>query len=320
MQYVREWRNYMEAEQKRPIIRNKVKYIYYRMFKNYDAEELIYLIDDNLRDEDDIYEVLSGHHPLKLEPVKVKNLKELQEAKRRGENHIDCKKINLHKVSIEAENLENCNMDIELKRIYIPKERRKPKFPEDELFIFLNKTNLKGNHIIDDLTPIRYNGYDIYFNYSEDTFDEKFKNNHPEFFLDEKAPDKLKSDYYKVHYCSLIKEDGTTFRFFERSTLDLAKYLQYYEFLRGKYLGNFKIEPKELLKIQFVDTYGIEEAKRIIEKLEDSPISFYAAIIKIMEGQENPYDPYPKHWELSTEEEREQMQLLLKKYQEKKTK
>ena len=307
----------METQQKRCKIKNKLTYMRSRL-QGADKEELIYLFDDSIKDEGDIYEILIGAHPYQVKPIKVKNIKELEEAKARGEKHIDCSRINVEKESIEGKNLENCNLNIELKKLYIPKERKQPKFPEDELFIFLNKTNLKGNHIIGNLEPVQYNGYSIYFSYSEDTFDKTFKQEHPEYFLSKKAPHNLKRDYYEAHYYTLIKENGDYFCFFERSTLDFAKYLKYYEFLKGKYLGNFKMDPKELLKIQFVETYGIEEAKKVLENLANSPLSFYAEIRGKMEAKGNLYDPFPNHWELSPNQEREQMYLLLQKYQNRK--
>ena len=49
-----------------------------------------------------------------------------------------------------------------------------------------------------------------------------------------------------------------------RQTLTLDEYLKYYKFLKGKYLGNFNINKQDLLQIEIIEKYGIEQRDAIL--------------------------------------------------------
>lgn len=222
-----------------------------------------------------------------------------------------------HKVkgkSLENRNLENYNLEIHLRTI--PKNITLPQSSEEELFIHLHKSNLKGNKIIGDLTPMVYQGYPIYFRYTEDTFDEEYKKQYPTFFLDKDAPMNLKNKYYGMHSSF---EESFIHGIFKKSTycirnsLSFEEYLENYKFLKGKYLENFYIEPTEYLKIQLVEKLGLEETKKQLKKLADSPISFYGLLFGLLNEERLPYNPLPIEKRISNEEEVEQILEMIKK-------
>ena len=82
----------------------------------------------------------------------------------------------------------------------------------------------------------------------------------------------MKDKYYNPKIIDAVKrklteEEKEKDAFLERETLSFKEYCKYYTFLRGKYLGNFKIDKVEKAKIAFVDYFGLEGAKKQLEKL-----------------------------------------------------
>ncbi len=196
---------------------------------------------------------------------------------------------------IQDYSLHNLNVEIDLRKIWVPYDResiywhQKPR----ETFIHLQHTNLQGNHVTGNLSP-RYgkgpNGEDLgraFFWYSEETFDKEYKENNPEYFLDEGAPPELKDKFYNPKIQLPLENKLTETEkekdvFLERQTLTFKEYIKYYKFLRGKYLGNFKITKKERVEIAFVDYFGIERARKIAEKFSviDLPLDAVLDLLK----------------------------------------
>lgn len=203
---------------------------------------------------------------------------------------------------------------INLRERYLPYANQIPQMEEEDLFIHL-EDNLIGKEVVGDLSPLVYNGYYIYFHYSEDTFDEKYKNMYPTFFLASNAPIHLKSLFYNPRCCSYINENGKNYLYFRRTPLDFSQYIEYYEFLKGKYLGNFYIEPKEKLIIQLVEQFGLEEARNIVENAVNSSQNFYALVrSRIENNREICYNPYPELVNVSTEKEVNRILAIIKRY------
>lgn len=222
----------------------------------------------------------------------------------------------IRNISLENRDLENYNFQIYL-RDCLSGNIKLSKLPEEELFIHLHKSNLKGNKIIGDLTPMLYKGYPIYFHYNENTFDEEYKKQHPTFFLDDKAPEKLKSKYYGIRYVFEIScIDGILKKseYHCRNTLSLQEYLEYYQFLKGKNLSNFRLEPKEYLIMQIIEKYGLVETKKRLKELINSPFSFYGILFNLLsEKKTTNYNPFPLPNEISDEEEIERILAVIKK-------
>lgn len=198
---------------------------------------------------------------------------------------------------IQTLNLENKNLEIDIRKIWIPYDREsvyiKHEKPKD-VFIHLNHTNLKGNHVTGNLSPIEGNGPNgeylgrAYYWYNEETFDETYKENYPEYFLDKNAPIELKEKFYNPKIIESVRRKLTEIEmekdiFLERQTLTFKEYCKYYTYLRGKYLGKFKIDKKERAEIAFVDYFGLEEAKEIVERLSSIDLSL-EEILKRLSG------------------------------------
>lgn len=312
--------NFMKLQKASTNMLKKLQYWYYKNIRNYDIEELLYLIDYNQTkiEEEDIYALFLNNYPKKTKTKKVKTIQDYKEALSKSrEMKINGGKINFKKENIIGENLEDFRLTIPLEDILFSIPIKHPRIPEEEIFVHLEKTNLKGNTIIGDLYPIFQDGFPIYFKYAEDTFDDNFKQNHPKFFLDDKAPKAIKEKYYGTRYCSLITAENKCYLYFTRNCLNFEEYLKYYSFLHGKYLGNFRIESKEYVKIQLVEKLGLEETEKILKKILHSPYSIYAFLYGILTNNNFPYNPFPIEREMNTEEIN-QLLLLLKEYQPKK--
>lgn len=198
-----------------------------------------------------------------------------------------------NKKDIQGLNLENQNRQINLRQIWIPfdYESKYLHKKSKECFIDLHHTNLKGNKVEENLAFVHNEELGTaYFWYNEDTFDEAYKANYPEYFLDAKAPKELKEKYYNpkiidaeslerqtltlkeyIKYYEIL--NGNYHQILERQTLTFKEYIKYYKYLRGKYLGNFKISEKERAEIAFIDYFGIETAKEKLEQLKHIPFS-----------------------------------------------
>ena len=161
---------------------------------------------------------------------------------------------------LENVDLENSNLDINLRKIST-KELEHVEY--GDAFIKINKSNFKGNNIYGDLSPLNNK---IYFWYSEDTFDEAYKSKYNKFFLDDNAPDCLKDKYYNPKM-KLVISKGKQHIVFEKSCLTFDEYIDNYEFLKGKYLGNFKISEEDKEKIKSIDKL-VSKNKCLILKRE----------------------------------------------------
>ena len=221
-------------------------------------------------------------HETAKEVIKVYKYSDLKSLQDRPDIIVDISRLpkNTDKKDIQGLDLYNFQRKIDLRKIFIPYDRESiwihHKKPRD-VFIHLNHTNLKENNVIGNLSPIQgieknQNLGTAYFWYNEDTFDEAYKANYPEYFLDENAPQELKEKYYNPKIINIIDLDSEDEKeiaeFLERQTLTFKEYIKYYEFLKGKYLGNFKITKKERAEIAFIDYFGIEKAKLKLEKLK----------------------------------------------------
>lgn len=187
------------------------------------------------------------------------------------------------KRDIQNYDLSDLDLNINLRNLWVPFYREKfhleGKIERNEVFLHLNHANLKGNNVTGNLSPFYDERYgSVYFWYNENTFDAQYKEEYPEYFLDDKAPQELKDKFYnpkiKEVYKGKLKEEKKEEDFaLERQTLTLKEYIKYYPFLRGKYLGNFKIEKTERAKIAFIDYFGLKNAKEKLEKLSKINLS-----------------------------------------------
>ena len=144
----------------------------------------------------------------------------------------------------------------------------------------IKNSRLGGNNVTGDLTLFEGNSHTrpVYVWYSEETFDDNYKSQYPQFFISKDAPEELREKYYnpKIIYETTNEQDGIIIDLKEknedtkilvRQTLTLDEYLKYYKFLKGKYLGNFFISPQDLLQIETIEKYGLEQRDEIIKDI-----------------------------------------------------
>ncbi len=202
-------------------------------------------------------------------PFCAKNLDEIREIKQKysfsEELEIDYSKIkDIYADNLDFLDLKDANLTIDLRKF---DTARNP----NHKFINLFYTNLKGNKVIGDLYPIKE--YNMKYYYNENTFDDNYKTEHPEFFLSSEAPDELKEIYYR------------------HGELDFETYLKYYKYLKNKYLGNFSIKEDDNIKIRLLHIFGINNVKIIITSLceMNMPINYVLEIINKMSDNEIKY-------------------------------
>ena len=113
----------------------------------------------------------------------------------------------------------------------------------------------------------------VYIWYSEETFDDKYKANYPQFFISSDAPKELREKYYnpKIIYkdASVRSNLDNEVQSVIRQTLTLDEYIQNYQFLKGKYLGNFSISKQDLIQIELIEKYGLEKREIILEYIKN---------------------------------------------------
>lgn len=161
-------------------------------------------------------------------------------------------------------------------------------------YIDLTNACLKGNDIIGDLLPLKlfiktskvHLIKKIYFFYNEDTFDEKYKKEHPEFFLSNDAPDELKEMYYNPKE---IEINGKTYLI--RKELTLENFIKYYKYLKDKSLENFNIKEETKAIIRLIKLFGLDYTVNIIKSLASFklPISKVIPILNDMTDVELEY-------------------------------
>lgn len=224
-------------------------------------------------------------------PVEITDLSQYKRELEKGTTNFDFSKLNLIGEDIQGANLENLGLNIDLRKIFIP-YNGDVKIGNNILsavidsysgdyYLRLDKAKLGGNNVIGDLTYFEGNECrsPVYIWYSEETFDEKYKSQYPQFFLSEDAPKKLREKYYNPRIyvekvCDIVavinnlEEKYVERKILKRHILTLDDYLKYYKFLKGKYLGNFLITDEDLMVIKIIEKYGLEKKNEIFEQLD----------------------------------------------------
>ena len=224
--------------------------------------------------------------------IKIKNLTQYREVLKNGNTGLDFSELDVSFEDIQQLDLENLNLDINIREVFVPFNGSgkignnviTPVFNTytGDYFLKINKSKLGGNNVIGDLYPFvrkgRYVGT-VYVWYSEETFDNKYKSQYPQFFLSSDAPVKLKEKYYNpqiltdkvVDSAAVIHDLEDKYReiqILKRQKLTLVEYIKYYEFLKGKYLGNFEIKKLDKQKINLIEKYGLEKAKILLKNID----------------------------------------------------
>lgn len=227
----------------------------------------------------------------KNKPVKITNLTQYRKELEKGTTDFDFSELNVNDDDIQNINLENLNLDIDLREVFVPfngsqlfgKSVLLPivKEPGDS-FLNISNSRLAGNNVSGSLDKF---GDDLYGNqtyiwYSEETFDDEYKSKYPQFFLSKDAPEELRQKYYnpimvsrEIIDLSHITADSEENKYIKiqvpvRQTLTIDEYLKYYEFLKGKYLGNFYINEQDLLQIDIIERYGLERREEILSHIK----------------------------------------------------
>lgn len=229
-------------------------------------------------------------------PLKVTSLDEYRVALNEGVKDFDFSDLNMDGENIQNLNLENLNLNINLREIFVPYGNALKcgnaiyanwGAVHGDCFLHLDKANLKGNQVEGDLSFFHSEvGSNVYFWYTADTFDDAYKEKYPQYFLDDKAPEYLKNKYYNPNVITKVKPtmfhpDGEEVTYLTRKTLSFEEYMEHYQFLTGKYLGNFSINEIDYVKINIIEKYGLEQAKEIFTNLSHSalPINTYFQLL-----------------------------------------
>lgn len=226
------------------------------------------------------------------QPLKITNLEQYRNAIKEGITEIDFSDLNVEGEDIQNLNLNNLNLDINLRNIFVPYDGSfkfgnsafyKTQLKYGDCFLHLEKANLQGNNVTGNLHPFYDTELgDVYFWYNEHTFDEEYKRKYPEHFLDENAPSSLKNKFYNPkivkevkpmikRYCPSIEITHEEVTYLKRQTLDFQEFIKNYEFLKDKCLDNFEILEKDCIKINIIKYYGLEKAKQIFLNLSCLP-------------------------------------------------
>lgn len=223
--------------------------------------------------------------------VKITDLSQYKRELEKGTTNFDFSKLNLIGEDIQGANLENLGLNIDLREIFIPYNGNVKignnilsavfNSYSGDYYLRLDKAKLGGNNVIGDLTYFEGNECcsPVYIWYSEETFDEKYKSQYPQFFLSEDAPKELREKYYNpridvekvwdiVAVINNLEEKYVERKILKRHTLTLDEYLKYYKFLKGKYLGNFSITNEDLMVIEIIEKYGLEKKPEIFEQID----------------------------------------------------
>lgn len=151
-----------------------------------------------------------------------------------------------------------------------------------DYYLKINNSRLNGNNVTGGLNSFKNDFYGItsyvYVWYSEETFDDKYKAQYPQFFISKDAPEELREKYYnpRIIYKETVdpvavlhdlEYKNKQIKSLVRPSLTLDEYLKYYKFLKGKYLGNFLISKQDLIQIEIIEKYGLKEREAILEHI-----------------------------------------------------
>lgn len=240
----------------------------------------------NIANEQDINEQIIGEN----KKIKIKSIYQYRFFLNKDKTNFDFSELNLEFEDIQDIDLENLNLDINLRNVFVPYNGSVKignsilnsvfSSYSGDYYLQINNSRLGGNNVTGDLTffegTLGYNP--VYIWYSEETFDDKYKSQYPQFFISKDAPEELREKYYnpRIIYETTNEQDGIILNLKEknedtkilvRQTLTLDEYLKYYKFLKGKYLGNFSINPQDLLQIETIEKYGLEQRDEIIKDI-----------------------------------------------------
>lgn len=222
--------------------------------------------------------------------IKIKNLYQYRFFLKKDKSKFDFSELNLESEDIQNIDLENLNLDINLRNVFVPYNASVKvgnnvinsvyNSYSGDYFLQLNNSRLGGNNVTGDLTLFEgILGYEpVYIWYSEETFDYKYKSQYPQFFISKNAPEELREKYYnpiiiyeenneQIKTISNLEENLKEIKTLIRQTLTFDEYLKYYKFLKGKYLGNFSISEKDLLQIKIIEKYGLEQRDATLEDI-----------------------------------------------------
>lgn len=225
-------------------------------------------------------------------PVKITNLTQYRLELDKGTTDFDFSELDVTYEDIQNINLENLNLDINLREVFVPfngscifgNNILSSVFNSysGDYFLRIKNSRLGGNNVTGDLTLFEGNSHTrpVYVWYSEETFDDNYKSQYPQFFISKDAPEELREKYYnpRIIYkeevdpalvVNNLEEKQREIKCFVRQNLTLDEYLKYYKFLKGKYLGNFSISKQDLLQIEIIEKYGLEQREAILEHINN---------------------------------------------------
>lgn len=237
-------------------------------------------------------EIVSEEVIVENKTVKITNLTQYRLELDEGTTDFDFSELDVTYEDIQNINLENLNLNINLREVFVPFngscKHGNIILPfvfnayRGDYFLKLQNSRLGGNNVTGDLTLFEGNSHTrpVYVWYSEETFDDNYKSQYPQFFLSKDAPEELREKYYnpKIIYEEVVdpvavihdlEEKNKKVKSLVRQTLTLDEYLKYYKFLKGKYLGNFSISKQDLLQIEIIEKYGIEQRDAILEHINN---------------------------------------------------
>lgn len=228
---------------------------------------------------------------------KVYSLEDYRKALRDGFTEFDFSELNMEGEDIQNINLENCGLDINIREVFVPFGGStkvgiyslSPIVNYGDVFLRLSKSNLRGNKVYGDLSYFQEDNQKVYIWYGEDTFDEEYKAEYCQFFLDDDAPHELKKMYYNPKLVDGIDFiSGEKIIYYEKNELTFDDYLKYFEWLDGKYIGNFSISNIDYGKIRMIREFGIDKASEMFDNLSRSciPLDISFELISKMDDEE----------------------------------
>ncbi len=223
----------------------------------------------------------------------IRSLWQYRKELEKGNTDFDFSELDCKFEDIQNLDLENLNLNINLREVFVPFDGSRMignniissvfNTYTGDYFLEINKSRLGGNNVTGDLSFFdikRKYSEPVYVWYSEKTFDDEYKNQYPQFFLSKDAPKELKEKYYNPQIlidkvadpAAVIHDLENKYREIEilkRQVLSLDEYIKYYEFLKGKYLGNFYINKFDLQKINLIEKYGLSKAKVLFNNIDE---------------------------------------------------
>lgn len=219
-------------------------------------------------------------------PVRISSIYQYKTELEKGTKDFDFSSLSMDLEDIQNVNLENLNLDIDLRKVFVPylgsvligKNIITPMLGNNSRYHFLKIQNsrLGGNNVTGDLSYFEENNKRVYIWYSEETFDDKYKESYPQFFISKEAPEELREKYYNP---KIIYKDDSKSKIKEivRQNLTLSEYIKYYDFLKGKYLNNFYISKEDLVHIDIIEKRGLEYYYTLLRHVSVMVDSFKSA-------------------------------------------